>query len=70
MNTKNVGAVVDRSVEMDYYDILSIVAERECIILTKDNIGRFLFENGYIGRSKNEMLDKIVKNAMIIRERK
>lgn len=69
-NGRNAGAIVDVSIEWDYKELLSRVVAQANIKLEKDTIGQYLFETGYMAKSKFNWLEGISKRAKQIREEK
>lgn len=69
-NGRNAGAIVDASIDWDYKELLSRAAARASIKLEKDEIGQYLFETGYMAKSKFNWLEDISKRAKQIREEK
>lgn len=63
-NASNIGAVIRKECDMNYDTVISHAVVKANIRLEGDLIGRFLFNNGYIGRktaSKTKKLQKSVK---------
>ncbi len=67
-NDKNVGIIYSKDVLLTYEEMLTVVLARGNIVLSKDIAGNYLFENGYLGKSKINALDRIVNNAVKLRE--
>jgi len=67
-NGRNAGAIVDETVDFDYKELLSRAAAGAKINLTNEQIGQYLFEAGYMARSKFSWLDNITERAKEIRE--
>lgn len=67
-NGRNAGAIVAEEIDWDYFELLSQAAARSKIELEPENIGLFLYETGYMARSKFNMLSDIAERAKQIRE--
>ena len=67
-NGRNVGAIVSSSIDWKYQELLARAVARANVKLEKEVIGQYLFETGYVGRSKFNWLDDIVEEAKKIRE--
>lgn len=67
-NGRNAGAIVSCKIDWDYKELLSHAVARANIKLEKEIIGKYLFETGYMARSKFNWLDDIAEKAKQIRE--
>lgn len=67
-NGRNAGAVVDSSLDWDYNEILAQAVARAGIELESEAIGQYLYETGYMARSKFNLLSEIGERAKEIRE--
>lgn len=67
-NGRNAGAVVEASIDWDYNEILAQAVARAQIELEPDVIGQYLYETGYMARSKFNTLSEIAERAKEIRE--
>lgn len=67
-NGKNAGALIDKSIMWDYQEIMAQAVARSKIVLDDDIIGRFLYDTGYMARSKFGGIKDIAERAKIIRE--
>ena len=67
-NDKNAGIIAEQSVSSEYGELLAYSAARAKIDLTSESVGKFFFENGYMGKSKFAWLDSVVERAKTIRE--
>lgn len=67
-NGRNAGAIVEQSIDWDYKELLSQAVARSSIRLDEDAIGQFLFEAGYMAKSKFTWAADIVERAKQIRE--
>lgn len=65
---RNVGAIVDKSIILDYVDLLSYVVAREDLELSSACIANYLFDQGYIGR-KDKVVDIILSKAIYERSK-
>lgn len=69
-NDKNAGIIVKKESELTYNQMLSIVAANSGIELSVENVGEFLFNNGYTTKSKMYYLEEITEKAKLLREEK
>ncbi|MBQ3601566.1 MAG: hypothetical protein II992_10265 [Lachnospiraceae bacterium] len=67
-NGRNAGAVVESNIDWDYNELLAQAAARAKIELEPDTVGQYLYETGYMARSKFNMLSDIAERAQQIRE--
>lgn len=67
-NGRNAGALVESSIDWDYNEILAQAVVRARIELEPDVIGQYLYETGYMARSKFNTLSEIAERAKEIRE--
>lgn len=67
-NGRNAGAVVESSIDWDYNEILAQAVARSGIELESEVIGLYLYETGYMARSKFNLLSEIGERAKEIRE--
>ncbi len=67
-NGRNAGAIVASDIDWDYKELLSQEVARTKIELKKEIIGHYLYEVGYMARSKFGWLDEIAIRAKQIRE--
>lgn len=67
-NGRNAGAVVESNIDWDYNELLAQAVARAKIELKPDTVGKYLYETGYMARSKFNMLSDIAKRAQQIRE--
>lgn len=68
-NGRNAGAIVDSKIDWDYKELLSHAAARSKIdFLDAEIIGQYLYETGYMARSKFGWLEDIAVRAKEIRE--
>jgi len=70
VNSCNAGAVIRKSNELNYAEIMTDAIVNANIPLTSSAVGRFLFVAGYTGRSTTKKINEILKKAKAIRERK
>ena len=63
VNSRNAGVIIKKKCKMTYTEIMADAVAKSGIDLTKDNVDRFLFDKGYIGRSMTtkvaEIIDKV-----------
>jgi hypothetical protein len=55
---------------MNYTEIMTDAVANADVALTDADIGRFLFNNGYTGRSTTAKVREIIEKAKVIRERR
>lgn len=67
-NGRNAGAVIDKNLTWDYQEIMAQAVARSSIDLNEEAIGGFLFETGYMARSKFGGIKDIAERAKKIRE--
>lgn len=67
-NGRNVGAVVESNIDWDYNELLAQAVVRAKIEIKPDTVGKYLYETGYMARSRFNMLSDITKRAQQIRE--
>lgn len=67
-NGRNAGAIVDRLITWDYQEIMAQAVARSKIELEEDLIRKFLYDTGYMARSKFGGINEIADRAKIIRE--
>lgn len=67
-NGRNAGAVVESSINWDYNELLAQAVARAKIEVNPDTVGQYLYDTGYMARSKFNMLSDIVERAQQIRE--
>jgi hypothetical protein len=70
VNSRNAGAVIRKSCGMDYTEIMTDAVANAAVPLKDTAVGRFLFDNGYTGRSTNTKIPEIIDKAKPIRERR
>lgn len=69
-NSRNAGAIVKSDNKWDYYEILAQAVARAKVELVPEKIGLYLYETGYMAKSKFNMLSDIAERAQQIREDK
>jgi hypothetical protein len=69
VNSKNCGAIVRKSCEFNYRDIMTDVVARSSVVLNKREVLEFLYTNGYIGKHSWSGIDALLNHAKILRER-
>lgn len=67
-NGRNAGAIMEQTIDWDYKELLSQAAARANVRLDEDAIGQFLFEAGYMAKSKFNWTADIAERAKQIRE--
>jgi hypothetical protein len=69
VNSRNTGAVVRKSCELSYTDIMADAIAKAKIPLKSPFIGKFLYENGYTGRRTTTKAYEIIEKAKVLHER-
>lgn len=67
-NDKNVGIIAEKDYDKKYDDMLSIALARADIDLESASIGQYLFDTGYLAKTKYAALEKITEQAKQIRK--
>ena len=67
-NDKNVGIIAEKGYDKKYDDMLSIALARADIDLESASIGQYLFDTGYLAKTKYAALEKITEQAKQIRK--
>jgi hypothetical protein len=70
VNSRNAGTVIRKSCTMTYIEVMADAVAKSGISLSKVIVGKFLFDNGYTGRSTTAQIGEIIDKAKAIRERK
>ena len=70
VNSRNAGAVIRKSCGLDYTEIMTDAVAKADITLKDSTIGKFLYDNGYTGRSTTAKVGEIIDKAKAIRERR
>lgn len=66
-NDKNAGIIVEKGFNKKYDEMLTIAVARSGVELSPDTIGQYLFNTGYMAKSKFSKLDEIVRRASKLR---
>lgn len=69
VNSRNAGAVIRKSCDMDYTEIMTYAVANADVPLKDTSVGKFLYESGYTGRSTTAKVNEIIDKAKAIRER-
>lgn len=69
-NEKNVGLIVRKDSELSYVDILAKTAAGAGIELTIEQVGDYLYNNGYTTKSRMSLLSEVIERARRILEDK
>lgn len=69
-NGRNAGAIVDASINWNYQELMARAVARSSIKLEPNEVGRYLYESGYMARRKFSSLKEIAERAKILREGK
>lgn len=67
-NDKNAGIIAEKDCDKPYIEMLAIALARSDLNLTSENAGRYLFQTGYMAKSKYGRMDEIVQLAQKLRE--
>lgn len=70
VNSRNAGAVIRKSCDMDYTEIMTDAVANADVPLKDTTVGKFLYEMGYTGRSTTAKIQKIIDKAKAIRARR
>lgn len=70
VNSRNAGAVIRKSCDMEYLEIMTDAVANTDVPLNDSAVGRFLFDSGYMGRSTTAKVSEIIEKAKVIRERR
>lgn len=70
VNSRNAGAVIRKTCGMDYTEIMTDAVAYANVTLKDTAVGKFLYENGYTGRSTTAKVNEIISNAKIIQKKK
>ncbi len=66
-NDKNVGIIAEKDYDKKYDDMLAIALARSDIDLESASVGQYLFDTGYLSKTKYAPLDRIIEFAKQIR---
>ena len=69
-NDKNAGIIAEKDLKKTYDEMLAIAVARNDIVLSPEIIGQYLFNTGYLAKSKYAKLDEIVQKAAELRKAK
>lgn len=69
VNSRNAGTVIRKSCGLNYTEIMIDAVAKADIPLKDSAVGKFLYENGYTGRSTTTKVGEIIDKARAIRER-
>ncbi len=67
-NDKNVGIIAEKDYDRKYDDMLAIALARSDIDLDSGSAGQYLFDNGYLSKTKYAALERITEQAKQIRK--
>ena len=67
-NDKNAGIIAEKDYNKQYDDMLAIAVARSGITLSPEVVGRYLFETGYMAKSKFSKLNEITQQASVLRK--
>lgn len=67
-NDRNTGIIAQKGVNLSYVDMLAVAAIRSGLDLRTDIIGEYLYNNGYIARRRETILNYTVERAKQMKE--
>lgn len=67
-NNKNAGIIAEKNYNKKYNEMLAIALARSDVELSSKVIGQYLFNVGYLAKSKNAKLDEIAQRALKLRK--
>ena len=67
-NDKNAGIIAERDFNKKYNEMLAIALARTDVELLPEVIGKYLFNMGYMAKSKYAKLDEIAQQALVLRK--
>ena len=70
VNSRNAGVVIRKSCAMKYTEIMADAVAKANIPLNEADIGRFLYNNGYIGKGTTAKATEIIDIVRTLNERK
>jgi hypothetical protein len=70
VNSRNAGAIIRKTCDMDYTEIMTNAVVNADIPLKDTAVGKFLYESGFTGRSTTAKVNEIIDKAKAIRKRK
>jgi hypothetical protein len=70
VNSRNAGVVIRKRCGLNYTEIMTDAVANADIPLKDTVVGKFLYENGYTGRSTTAKVSEIIDKAKVIRERR
>jgi len=70
VNSRNAGAIIRKSCDFDYTEIMTDAVARAGVPLKDTAVGKFLYESGFTGRSTTAKVNEIIHKAKAMRERK
>lgn len=70
INSRNAGAVIRKTCGMDYTEIMTDAVANADVPLKDTAVGKFLYENGYTGRSTTAKVNEIISNAKTMQIKK
>jgi len=69
VNSRNAGAIIRITCGMNYTEIMTDAVANTNVPLKDNAVGKFLYENGYTGRSTAAKVNEIIDKAKAIRKR-
>jgi len=68
VNSRNAGAIIRKSCGFSYTEIMADAVANADVPLEETTVGRFLYDNGYTGRSTSAKAVEIIEKAKVLRE--
>lgn len=69
-NSRNAGAVIRKTCDMTYMEIMSDAVANSNVPLIGNSVSKFLCEGGYTGRRTTAIVNEIINRAKAIREKR
>ena len=66
-NDKNAGIIAEKDFNKNYTEMLAIEVSRKDVELNPESVGNYLFDNGYLAKSKYSKLGEITQRAIELR---
>lgn len=70
VNSRNAGAIIRKSCGLTYVEVMADAVAKSGVPCEEKAVGRFLYENGYTGKSTTAKAVEIIEQAKAIRERR
>lgn len=69
VNSQNIGAIIRKTFNFRYIDILANAIISVGVPLTGSDVGKFLLDSGYIGRKRASVLGEVIDKAKAIQQK-